>query len=52
MKDIYVSLNEKKDNFIGGKEFVIRENEDDFTDERATRDAGKIIAKGEIVAVN
>jgi len=52
VKDIYVSLNEKKDNFIGGKEFVIRENRDDFTTERDDGDAGKIIAKGEIVAVN
>lgn len=52
VKDIYVSLNEKKKNFIGGKEFVIREKRDDFTTERDDGDAGKIIAKGEIVAVN
>lgn len=52
VKDIYVSLNEKKDNFIGGKEFVIRENKDDFTTEQDDGNAGKVIAKGSIVAIN
>ena len=46
------NLNEKKDNFIGGKEFVIRENKDDFTTEQDDGNAGKVIAKGSIVAIN
>ena len=40
---MYVSLNENKDNFIGGKEFVIHEREDDFATEANGRsNAGSV----------
>jgi Cu-Zn family superoxide dismutase len=52
VKDMYVSLNENKDNFIGGKEFVIHEREDDFATEANDGNAGSVLAKGSIDAIN
>ena len=52
VKDIYVSLNKNKDNFIGGKEFVIHEREDDFATEANDGNAGSVLAKGSIDAIN
>ena len=52
VKDMYVSLNKNKDNFIGGKEFVIHEREDDFATEANDGNAGSVLAKGSIDAIN